>query len=123
MKDIERRYQLGQVINASEFNTDEGLETFGTVVWDDWEEDKATAQEHLFDNDVSWQKVHPLQEEPSDKEKHLSRPTELKNGVTRMITTDRLDRALEAQSLANIRAELARMDHEKELDKRIRRKP
>lgn len=84
--------ELLQAFNSGEYVTgmqiassDENIEAFGKVIWDQVVQEKVTGQFNLFDGDISWRRVQPLPRELTPEEKHLSRPTELKSGVTRII--------------------------------------
>jgi len=103
MSEVFDRYQRGEVILGSEWNQD--LTGFGTVAWEDFVSDEARVQLHLFDNDTDWQKVHPIEPEPTPEQKHLSRPTELKNGITHVLTSS-FDSAYEQMRITKVREEL-----------------
>lgn len=103
MSEISERYQSGQIVNGSEWQKD--YTTFGTIAWEDFVKDGAKVQLHLFDSDTDWQKVHPIEPEPTFEQKHLSRPTELKSGVTYTITSS-FDSAYEQMRITKVREEL-----------------
>lgn len=103
MSEISERYQSGQVVKGSEWQGD--YKTFGTIAWEDFIRDEATVQLHLFDSDTDWQKVHPIEQEQTSEQKHLSRPTELKNGITHVLTSS-FDSAYEQMRITKVREEL-----------------
>jgi hypothetical protein len=83
MSEIFHRYMRGEEIPVTDLNTPDGLRLYGEIIHFDWRADQATKQLSL-DGDIIIQKVHPL-EFATPEQEHLSRPTELKVGVTRLI--------------------------------------
>lgn len=65
------------MILASELNTAPGLRLFGEIIYPEWRLDRATAQEHLFDNDTTWHKVYPVK---TPQQLHLQRPPDTREG-------------------------------------------
>ena len=57
INELKRKYYSGEVVLASELHNKGGLKLFGEYVFPAWKQDKATAQGHLLDNDVSWKRV------------------------------------------------------------------
>lgn len=80
MSEIYRAYQEGKIIKSSEFVTPEGLEAFGGVVWEDHVRDLNTAQSSLFDSEVYWQKLHPIDPPLTPEQEHLKR-VEVRNSI------------------------------------------
>lgn len=108
MSEIYRRYIHGGIILSSELSSPSGLELFGGILWEDHIHDKNTAQFHLFDNDVSWQKVHPVPVPLTPEQKRLQRPSDTREG-RRQSEIEAFDRNLEQMRINEIRGELAKI--------------
>ena len=57
INELKRKYYSGEVVLASELNNNGGRKLFGEYIFPAWKQDKATAQGHLLDNDVSWKRI------------------------------------------------------------------
>ena len=57
INELKRKYYSGEVVLASELNNNGGRKLFGEYIFPAWKHDKATAQGHLLDNDVSWKRI------------------------------------------------------------------
>ena len=95
MDEIKNRYKRGEVIRSSEWNLD--LPFFGEVVWNDFIQDRATAQFDLQE-ELHWKRVKK-EVILTPEQIHLIRPSDLKNGITQNIPTD-------AEKLALVRHQL-----------------
>ena len=71
-ENITERYRKGETIPSSDFNSKEGLEFFGNVVYKQHQRDHATAQFDL-NGKLHWRKVRPT---CTPEEEHLKRKTD-----------------------------------------------
>jgi hypothetical protein len=97
--ELKTRYYSGETIKAEDFI--KGLEFFGTTVFSDWKNEKATAQYGL-DQELYWKKTTPVIELSPAKE-HLLRPVE-KQCINK---TFPCQQELDYQKLQEIRQELS----------------
>lgn len=107
MSEIFHKYSSGEPIPSSTLqHVDSGLELYGTIIHAEWRLDRARSEPDFF-GEVWLTKVHPIETRPKDI--HLAEVRPLNTGVTRTITTDRFDRAMETVNIEGIREELGNL--------------